>query len=444
MRVSSSLLRKLPRDVALDVISTLTEEEAGEILVDWEFWARDEQLPPEGDWFIWLYLAGRGAGKTRAGSEWVLSRIRDGCCRGGLIAPTAADARDVIVEGESGIKSVAKESDFTTSGEWLGVPEYEPSKRRLTWKNGAVCFTYSADKPERLRGPQHDFLWGDELCAWRRPEAWDLAMMGLRLGENPTVFVSTTPKPIKLIKNLIKDPACVVTRGTTYSNRDNLPSKFFDSIIKKYEGTRFGLQELEGVLLEEAEGALWSYSLIEETRITDPVSLDTLKRVVVAVDPAITATDTSDETGIVVCALRNDGHGLVLSDLSGRYSPGKWSKIVVDAFDKWKADSVVAEGNQGGDMVKYTLRTQRNSLPIRVVHASRGKRTRADPIAAYFERKEAHIVGTLRDLEDQLCSWEPLSGQNSPDRLDAMVWGLTDCMVERKEELREVRVHGYF
>lgn len=415
---------------AAQYLATLSDEEAAALMRDWSFLARDEQLPPAGEWAFWLYLAGRGAGKTRTGAEWVRSLIKQGFKRGGLIAPTASDVRDVMVEGESGILATAWENDFDDFGNHMGKPIYEPSKRRLTWENGAMCTLYSADEPERLRGPQHEFIWADELCAWRRPETWDLAMFGLRLGKDPQAFISTTPKPKKLIIDLIKDPACAVTRGSTYSNRANLAPQFFEMVVKKYEGTRLGKQELEGLVLEESEGALWNRELLDTTRIPCVPGGDFwFTRIVVAVDPATTAKAESDETGIIVCGLGNNGHGYVLADYSGRYSPGQWAKQVARAYHTWQADVVVAEGNQGGEMVRHTIQTEDRNLNVQIVHASRGKAARAEPIAAKFEKGEAHIVGSIAELEDQLCVWEPLSGEESPDRLDAMVWGLTACLL---------------
>ncbi len=424
------VFRNSDRGKAQKWLDSLTQEEHEGFLKDWFFLARSEQLAPAGDWANWIYLAGRGAGKTRTGAEWVRSQVRAGFRRGGLIAPTAADVRDVMVEGESGILACSWANDIDYKGRTMGIPLYEPSKRRLTWQNGAQCALYSADEPERLRGPQHEYIWADELCAWRRPETWDLAMFGLRLGRNPQAFISTTPKPKKILIELIKDSASVTTRGTTYDNRANLAGKFFTQVVKRYEGTRLGKQELMGILLEEAEGALWSRPNLDATRKAGlPAGDFYFKRIAVAVDPAITAKATSDETGITVQGLGSDDHGYVLADYSGRYSPAEWAKKVDMAWKVWQADIVVAEGNQGGDMVKHTIHTQNRNINVQIVHASRGKAARAEPIAALFEQKRCHMVGNFNDMEDQLCVWEPLSGDESPDRLDAMVWGLTSLMI---------------
>lgn len=424
-------------------IASMTDVEAHLALKDWWFLARDEQLPPPGDWAYWLYLAGRGAGKTRTGAEWTRDLVKQGYRRGGLIAPTAADARDVMIEGESGLMACCDKYDQTYDGVHLGKPLYEPSKRRVTWENGAMITLFSADEPERLRGPQHEFIWADEIVAWRRPETWDLAMFGLRLPTRPPkAFISTTPKPKKLILDLMKDPSTALTRGSTYSNRANLATKFFEQIVTKFEGTRLGQQELMGVVLEEAEGALWSREMIDRTRLLNiPLNPNFyFARIVVAVDPAITATEDSDETGIVVVGQGNDGHSYVLADVSGTMMPGAWAKKAVDTAVLWQADAIIAEGNQGGEMVRHTINTEianRNSLgnsmvslPIQIVHASRGKAARAEPVSALHEQGKIHFVGRkLQELEDQCCVWEPLSGDGSPDRLDAFVWGVTACVL---------------
>lgn len=433
-RVTMEVLRGIPRKEREEWLESLDEFEIDALFKDWSFMARSEQLPPPGDWANWIYLAGRGAGKTRTGAEWVREQVRDGFMRGGLIAPTAGDVRDVMVEGESGILACASANDRDSRGNVMGKPLYEPSKRRLTWQNGAQCALYSADEPERLRGPQHEYIWADELCAWRRPETWDLAMFGLRLGRNPRSFISTTPKPKKIIIDLIKDSSTVTTRGTTYDNRANLAGKFFEQVVKKYEGTRLGKQELMGILLEEAEGALWNRGNLDATRMKGlPGSNFYFKRICVAVDPAITAKATSDETGIVVVGLGSDDHGYVLADYSGRYSPGDWAKKVDMAWKVWQADIVVAEGNQGGEMVRHTIHTQNKNINVKIVHASRGKYARAEPVAALFEQKRCHMVGHFNDMEDQLCVWEPLSGEESPDRLDAVVWAITALMLGKGE-----------
>lgn len=470
-------LRALEPNAALERILELDPDERIGLSRDWRFVGRPEQqLPvtplfPDGGWAYWLYMAGRGAGKTRTGGETVREWVKQGVMRIGLIAPTAGDARDVMVEGESGVLACCFDEDFThpvpvrdedgnltfdeagkviTEAVNIGKPIYEPSKRRLTWANGAKATLYSADEPDRLRGPQHEKIWADELCAWRYPETWDLAMFGLRLGTLPQAFISTTPKPKKLIIDLLKDKATVVTRGSTYSNRANLADLFFKQVVAKYEGTRLGRQELDGELLEESENALWSRDMLDGTRRPASVLEHPdlwLKRIVVAIDPATTHDKESDETGIVVCALGSDNNGYVLADYSGRYSPAQWAKKAKMAYRLWQADRIIAEGNQGGEMVTHTIQSVADPgeyLPVTIVHASKGKAARAEPIAALFEQNKAHIVGReMRELEDQLCVWEPLSGDASPDRLDAMVWGLTECCIGYSDT-GEAKVGGFY
>ena len=321
-----------------------------------------------------------------------------------------------MVEGESGLLSVGPENER---------PHYEPSKRRLTWPNGAIATLYSAEDPDQLRGPQHDWAWCDELASWKRPETWDMLLFGLRLGDDPRVVITTTPRPTKQIKELIADPTCHVTRGSTYENRANLAPAFFSQIVRRYEGTRLGRQELLAEILDDNPGALWRRADIEGAAVA---TCPDLKRIVVAVDPAATHTEDSDETGIVVCGIAHNGEGYVLDDMSLKGSPHEWGSQAVAGYTKYKADRLVAEVNNGGDMVEHTVRTVSPNVSYRAVHASRGKVIRAEPIAALYEQGRVHHVGTFPTLEDQLCQWEP--GMKSPDRLDALVWALTDLMLE--------------
>ena len=408
-------LAALPGEQLQAVIETLTDDEAAALLYDWKFWARPSQLPPPGDWRVWLILAGRGFGKTRTGAETTIDRVRRSVSkRVGLIAPTAADARDVMVEGESGILACSP-PDFR--------PLYEPSKRRLTWPNGAVATLFSAEEPDRLRGPQHDFIWADEPAAWKYPETWDMAMFGLRLGTNPQVVATTTPRPTRLIRDLVADPGTVVTRGTTYENARNLAPAFLTAIVKKYEGTRLGRQELNGEILDDNPGALWSRNVIEALRVREHPPL---LRIVVGVDPAVTSDPKSDETGIVVAGVDAAGHCYVLADASLQGTPLTWATAVKRVYDQYRADRVVAEKNNGGELVEANLRTVDRTLPYRGVWASRGKQTRAEPISSLYEQGKVHHVGTFPLLEDQMCDWAPDSGDPSPDRMDALVWAITE------------------
>lgn len=339
-----------------------------------------------------------------------------------IVAPTAGDVRDTMVElGESSILKI--------SPPWF-MPKYEPSKRRLTWPNGAVATTFSADEPDRLRGPQHDLAWADEVAVWKRPEAWDNLMFGLRLGLNPRCIVTTTPKPVKVIRELTArvDKDVVMTGGSTYENRANLAAGFLEDILGRYEGTRLGRQEIYGELLDDTPGALWQRSRIDELRVEKAPDL---VRVVVAIDPAASSDEDSNETGIIVAGKGVDGHGYVLADRSCRMSPHGWATRAVTAFDEFKGDRIVGEANNGGDMVESTVRTVRSSIPFRKVHASRGKHVRAEPIAALYEQGRVHHVGSMPELEDQLCNWVPEGVDWSPDRLDALVWVLTELNIAR-------------
>ncbi len=388
---------------------------------DWERIARPNQLPPPGDWRTWLVLAGRGWGKTRTGAEWVRAQVEQGTARRvALVGPTAADVRDVMVEGTSGILSISPNH---------ARPIYEPSKRRLTWPNGAIATTFSADEPDRLRGPQHDCAWADELAAWRFPDAWDQLQLGLRLGADPRQIVTTTPRPVRLVRDLLNAPTTAVTRGSTGENAANLAPAFLDQIVKRYQGTRLGRQELDGELLEDVPGALWQRAMFDQRR-----SPPGLVRVVVGVDPAVSSGEESDETGIVVVGLGVDGAVYVLDDRSGRYTPDGWARQAIAALAAHGGDRIVAEANQGGAMVAAVLQTVNPYVPVTLVHASRGKLTRAEPVASLYEQRRAWHVRPLLELEDQLTTWTPASG-SSPDRLDALVWAVTNILegVERWE-----------
>jgi phage terminase large subunit-like protein len=431
------MFRDMPKKDRIKALLQLSPEEQDALVHDWSFLGRDEQMiPPKDDWSVWLYMAGRGAGKTRTGAETVREVIKRGEKYVGLVAPTAAAARDVMIEGESGLMKVCWEGDEDIYGNKLGMPVYKPAIKRVIWENGAVANVFSSAEPDQLRGPQHGFVWADELCAWDRDqETWDNVLLGLRLGKEPWAFISTTPKPTPLMIKIYKSSQTIVTRGTTYDNRDNLAPTFFKTVVADIEGTRLGRQELEGELLMEAEGALWSREMIDATRISKKdLKAAEIWRIVVAVDPAIGKSAKNNETGIVVAGLGRNGHGYVLADYTARYTPAEWAEKVIFAYNYWKADKIVAEGNQGGEMVKTTIASAdpTGAANIHLVFASQGKQARAEPISALFEKKRCHMVGTdCRELEDQLCTWAPEDGKESPDRLDAMVWAFTDLIVKR-------------
>jgi phage terminase large subunit-like protein len=369
-----------------------------------------------------MLMAGRGFGKTRAGGEWIKAQEKAGMRRMALVGSTASDARDVMVEGESGLLSLYPSRER---------PRYSPAVRRVIWPSGARATLYSADEPERLRGPQHEAAWCDDIGSWRYPEAWDMLMFGLRLGTHPRVVITTTPRPTKLVRELVSDPGIAITRGSTYDNRANLAPTFFSQIVKKYEGTRLGRQELDAELLEDVPGALWNQGMIEAARVRQRPEL---QRIVVAIDPAVTSGEDADETGIVVAGKTTDGAGYVLGDLSGRYAPIEWAQKAIAAYRAFSADRIVAEVNNGGDMVEATLRMVDSDIPFTAVRASRGKVVRAEPVAALYEQGRVHHVGGFARLEDQMCAFTTdfdrgMAGY-SPDRVDALVWALSELLVE--------------
>ena len=364
---SIALLPPPERAKALAAIAP-TAVELAALEYEWRrFWARPKQVAPSWRWSTWLVLAGRGFGKTRTGAEWCREVAESGRCkRLHLVARTAADVRDVLVGGESGILAI--------SPPWFR-PRWEPSKRLLTWPNGAIALTYSADEPDQLRGPQCDGAWADELAAWRYPDAWDQLQFGLRLGSDPQCVVTTTPRPTPIIRALVDDATTAVTRGSTYENRGNLAPAFVQKILSKYEGTRLGRQELLAEILDDAPGALWKRDDIERARVKAAPQRG-FRRVVVAVDPAASVSEDSDETGIVVVGLGFDGHAYILDDASGKYTPSEWARQVCRLYREWGADAVIGEVNNGGDRSARlcTPKTRRSgsSLFARAAASRRG------------------------------------------------------------------------
>jgi phage terminase large subunit-like protein len=414
----ASRLANLPRAERLEILAELDAETLERLQWDWRVWARSNQIEPDGDWRTWLILAGRGWGKTRTGAEWLTDKVQRGIYRRvHLVGATAADIRDTMVEGESGL--------VTISPPWFRA-KWRPTKRRVEWPNGAIGLAFSADEPERLRGPQCEAAWADELASWRYPEAWIQLMLGMRLGGHPRAVVTTTPKPTELIKRLVKAETTHLTKGTTYENVENLAEAFSEEIIQVYEGTRFGRQELYAEILDDAPGALWHRENLDEYRIAKS-DVPPLDRVVIGIDPAVSFSERAGETGMIVAGLGRDGHGYVLSDLSAKMKPEQWASKAIKSYYSEMADRIVPEANQGGDMVENTIRAIDPNVSVRSVRASRAKVIRAEPVAALYEQGKVHHVGYFEKLEDQLCSWE--QGDASPDRLDALVWALTDLMV---------------
>ncbi len=406
---------------SLGVLAEFTPAELAALQYAWEVNARPSQIPPDGPWLVWLLLAGRGFGKSRTGAEWCRAKANAmPGSHGALVAPTAADARDVMVKTLLGCSPP-------------GEVDYEPSKRALTWSNGTTATLYTAEEPDRLRGPQHAWAWCDELAAWPyADEAWDMLQMTMRLGDQPQVCVSTTPRPIPLVRRLIADSATVITRGSTYDNAANLSPAFLAAVRERYEGTRLGRQELYAEILDDVPGALWTREMLEASRRkASPVGF---RRVVVAVDPSGGHDVENDEQGIIVAALGQDGHAYVLEDCTCKLTPEGWGRVTVEAFLKHKADRILWERNFGGEMVEHVITTSARNRGVvvstREVKASRGKVVRAEPVAALYEQGKVHHVGAFPQLEDQLCLFTP-SGEfdKSPDRADALVWALTDLML---------------
>lgn len=388
---------------------------------DWPFWQRRDQCPPINDWRVWLVMAGRGYGKTRMGAEWVrLLAIDCPGARFALIGATIGEARSVMVEGESGLLALCRKEQVN----------WEPSLRKLSWPNGSVATLYSAAEPESLRGPQHDFAWADEIAKWPHGiAAWDNLMLGLRLGDSPRVMATTTPRPVPLVRRLVTEAGVERTSGSTTQNAMNLPREFIDGVTGLYSGTRLGRQELDGELIEDIAGALWNRDLLEARRVQ---SAPEMKRIVIGVDPPISAH--GDACGIVAVGLGVDGKAYVLADHSVHgASPEGWARAVAASVEAWHADRVVAEDNQGGNMVESTLRAAALTMPVKRVHASRGKSARAEPVAALYEAGRASHVGAFPELEDQMCGLVTGGGYEgpgkSPDRADALVWALTELML---------------
>lgn len=399
------------------------ESHAFKSFVKWANLARSKQIAPKGDWSVWLILAGRGWGKTRTGAEDITAyAMANPNVRCGVVAPTQGDLRRVCFEGSSGLLScIPKECLLQSDGS-----AYNRSAMEIKLWNGSVIQGFAAIEPDRLRGPQFHRVWADELAAWRYPDAYDQMMFGLRLGEKPQLIITTTPRPTQIIVNLVrregKDVA--LTRGNTFENNKNLAQSALKQLEDRYSGTRLGRQELYAELLEDIQGALWSFKGIDSQRIREE-DVPEFSRIVVAIDPAVTNTEDSDETGIIVAGKGCNNRYYVIDDVSGRMTPDGWGRTAIEMFYKYKADRIVAEVNNGGDLVEGLLRNIDETVPYTPVRASRGKLVRAEPIAALYEQEKVSHVGMLKELEDQLCSYSPASSK-SPDRLDALVWALTE------------------
>ena len=402
----------------------------------WELWARVDQLPPKSDaqgtrWLTWLILGGRGSGKTRSGAEWVRAlahapkSVTEGNTRRiALVAETFGDAREVMVEGVSGILAVHPEDQR---------PVYEATRRRLVWPSGAIAQLFSADDPESLRGPQFSAAWCDELCKWRYGEAaWDMLQFGLRLGKFPQQVITTTPRPSPLLKRIMATPTTVTVKSSTHDNTANLAPGFIETVLGRYQGTRLGRQEIDAEILEDNPNALWQRDVIEQFRVRHrPL----LQRIIVAIDPPASSTKRSDACGIICAGVDDLGHAYVLKDETCHaVKPLEWAQIALRTYHEFEADALVAEVNQGGDMVKTIIAQVNGAVPVKSVRATRGKWVRAEPIAALYAQGKVHHVGALPQLEDQMCDLTSngKSGGKSPDRVDALVWALTDLMLRHE------------
>jgi phage terminase large subunit-like protein len=416
----------LDKDQLEEALSQIPVKERIALQYNWKFWARPKQVAPEGTWTYWLALAGRGWGKTRVGAEWVRKVAEEGKVGGGriaLVAPTNADLRDVMVEGESGILSVCPP--------WF-KPEYQPSKRRVVFPNGVQALLFSAEEPDRLRGPQCGAFWADELAAWNHMEdTWSNLQFGFRLGRNPQGVITTTPRPVKLVRELVamqENGVCVVTRGSTYDNQANLAPAFFRTVITAYEGTRLGRQELDGEVLEDNPNALFQQKWFNKSRLEyAPKDMD---KIAVAVDPQVKELVTSDEAGIVIGGKKDiDGvtHYYITADDSFKpETVDAWGRVAVRAYFAHQADVVVAETNNGGQLVINNILAVNPDIPVEEVVATRGKTIRAEPVATLFEQGRVHLCGHFPELETQCTEWDPTlpreKQKRSPDRMDAMVW----------------------
>jgi phage terminase large subunit-like protein len=417
------------------LLAELRPEEIEAFQHDWDFWGRDDQLPPQGDWLTWLMIGGRGAGKTRAGAEWIrgLATGRPGFALApveqiALIGETLADVRDVMIEGVSGLLSVHRRHER---------PNWQPSRRRLEWPNGAVALCFSSEDPESLRGPQFEAAWADELGKWRYPEAcWDMLQFGLRLGSLPRQLVTTTPRPIPLLKRLLAAERTVITRAGTSANLANLAPGFLERVVGRYRGTRLGRQEIDGEWIEDRADALWSRDDIERARVEQAPPL---MRISVAIDPPASRRKGADACGIVACGLAEDGTAYVLADRSlAEVKPAAWAAVAVGLYRALDADLLVAEVNQGGDMVASVINEVDPAVPVTSVRATRGKYLRAEPVAALYAQGRVRHAGTFPALEDEMADFGPegLANGRSPDRLDALVWALTALMLRAPGEPR--------
>ena len=414
---------RLPQDKMNEFMAGFKDLEADSLSLDFAINARREQLPPPGDWNIWVMLAGRGFGKNFAGANWLIDKHLTGEMQNtGIVAATSSDLRRYCVEGPSGI--IAQAPSYFK-------PKDVPSKSRLEWPNGTYSHYYTAEKPTRLRGPNLDGAWCDELSWWSKmEETWDMLSFALRLGTHPQRVITMTPRPTKLVKRILEREGkdTVVTRGPTYDNVSNLSSIYIQELKDRYEGTRLGRQEIGGELITDADGALWNYDLIDGLRRKDPA--ENLIRIVVGLDPSTTSGEKADEAGVVVAGKDKNKQGHVIADHSLKATPLTWAKKAVWAYNHYKANCIVAESNQGGEMIETIIKGIDENVPVTLVHASVGKVARAEPVAAAYEQGRVFHHGTFHKLEDEMCDFVPDDITESPNRVDALVWALTDLVTK--------------
>ncbi len=397
------------------------EEASATLKYFWPAYARLQQITPPGLWHVWFVLAGRGYGKTRTGSEWIREQVEEhGKKRIALVGETSADCRDTMVEGPAGLLNVCPP--------W-NKPRYEPSKRRLTWPNGAIAITYSGKEPDQLRGPEHDAAWADELAKWQYMEdAWSNLEFGLRGGTDPRVIVTTTPRPLKLIKEIVASENTIVTGGSTYDNQANLPNSFFDMVIQKYDGTRLGQQEIWANILDDNPEALFNRDRIHANRVQQTPEGVKIKVSAIALDPAVTSGDAAADTGIIAGfsgMIKKKVHYFITHDFTCHETPLKWATVAINAYNRLELNMIVGEVNNGGDLIKTVIKQIDNSILFKSVRASKGKAVRAEPISSLYDQNLVHHIGVYPKLEDEMCSWSPDLNERSPDRLDALVWLLT-------------------
>lgn len=436
IKFTAEQMRSLPAAKVKEALSELSATELDELQHTWEFWARGDQIPPEGDWNTFLALAGRGWGKTRASAEWVRAQVKQGKKRIAYVCATNSDVEKVFVKGDSGILRCCWKGDTTNKGVHLGMPEWSPTKRTLTWANGAKVECFSAQEPERLRGPQFEAAACDELCAWVYDEdTWDMLQFCLRLGKHPKVFIATTPKATKLLKKIMANETTMVVRGSTFDNSANLADTYLKAVKAQYEGTRLGKQELYAEVLMENEGALWNSDMIDACQIKRE-EVPELSKIVVSLDPATTNNVTSDLTGIIVAGVDENGIAYILEDHSFKGSPEAWASKAVELYHRWNANLVVYEKNQGGDLIPTVIRNIDDTVALKGVFASNAKIARAEPVSLLYEKgRVKHVMDpefgdSLKELEAQMVEFEPMGKHKSPDRYDSMTWSITELLLK--------------